>query len=397
MKYQPTKLFIFLYCLVGFLLFLYSFTQIDLGLTLTRLSIWANIQKSFQYIGYFNRPLSTELYLALIVLLFVYYIFFLVLTHKKKLDQRTFWLLLLSVTVFLAVSYNAFSYDLFNYIFDAKILSFYHLNPYQYKALDFPNDPMLGFMHWTQRTYPYGPVWLAITAPLYLLGFSYLLPTEIIFKLLMAGSFIGSVYYTGEILKKIVPKYALFGMVFLGFNPLLLIEAVVSAHNDIVMMFFAIIAVYFLIEKRLNISLAFMVFSIGTKFATGVILPVYLYQWFMQKRGKGLPWNTFFLICTGFLIIAVILASLRTNFQPWYLIFFLTFASFLSYRYYILIPSVIVSFFALLNYVPFLYLGNWDNPVPQILAGINTSGVVLAILVTVIYWFISARKRKHSV
>ena len=395
MMRTPTNIFIFLYILVAILLFLYSFTQVDLGLTLTRLSIWTDIQRGFQSIGYFQRPLSTYLYLGLVVLLFAYYGFFLYLTSKNRLTHRTFWIVLFSVTAFLTFSYNAFSHDLFNYIFDAKILSFYHLNPYEYKALDFPEDPMLGFMHWTHRTYPYGPVWLAITAPLYLLGFSYLLTSIVLFKLLMAGCFLGSVYYVGEILKKTSPKHALLGMAFLGFNPLLQIESLVSAHNDIVMMFFAVIAVYFLVEKRRTLSLLFMVFSIGTKFATAVLLPVYFYQWFFMQRKKSMPWERFFLISIVFLFGAVIAASLRTNFQPWYLIYPLVFAGLQSRRYYVFIPSVIFSFFALLQYVPYLYLGNWDEPVPTILFALNVAAVTTATAITGIYWIIT--KKRHSV
>ncbi|MDE2026022.1 MAG: hypothetical protein KGJ07_06005, partial [Patescibacteria group bacterium] len=199
------------YIVVIVLLSLYSFTQIDLSLTLSRLSAWQVIEKFFQYIGYFQRPLSTVLYVSLLLLLVGFYTVFVRLAGQKKLSFSFTWKLILIVGVILFFSYNAFSYDFFNYIFDAKIFTHYHLNPYLYKALDFPGDPMLSFMHWTHRTYPYGPVWLLATFPLSFLGFQYFLPTFFLFKALVVGSFLGTVYFLDKTLQKIFPSERILG------------------------------------------------------------------------------------------------------------------------------------------------------------------------------------------
>ena len=143
-----------LYFLVIFALFLYSFTQIDLSLTFSRIDFLRNLVKSFQYIGYFNRPISTYIYVGLLALLFGFYIYFLKLAQNKRIKRDLVWKLIIATIVILLFSYNAFSYDLFNYIFDAKIFTHYHMNPYLHKALDFPGDPMLSFMRWTHRAYP---------------------------------------------------------------------------------------------------------------------------------------------------------------------------------------------------------------------------------------------------
>ena len=175
-------------------LFFYSFTQIDLGLTLTRASFWQPIQRAFQEVGYFQRPLSTAIYLVLLISLFACYFLILKRVDQQKLSRETIWRMVLTTAVILTFSYNAFSYDLFNYIFDARVITYYQQNPYQVRALDFPSDPMLGFMHWTHRFYPYGPVWLFITVPLSFLGGQKFLATAILLKILMAVSYLFSVY-----------------------------------------------------------------------------------------------------------------------------------------------------------------------------------------------------------
>ncbi len=237
---MKSSVFVVTYLGVILLLFFYSFTQIDLGLTFSRNEFLKSILDSFQHLGYFNRPLSTYFYITLVVLLFGFYLLFLRHALQKKLSKQTFWKLCIVITVLLALSYNAFSYDLFNYLFDARIITHYQQNPYVTKVLDFPGDPMLSFMHWTHRTYPYGPVWLALTVPLSFLGFGFFIPTFYLFKSLMAASFLGIVYFIGKITKKIAPKHEIFALVFFGLQPLVLIESLVSAHLDGVMMVFAL-------------------------------------------------------------------------------------------------------------------------------------------------------------
>ena len=80
------------------------------------------------------------------------------------------------------------------------------------------------------------------------------------------------------------------------------------------------------------------------------------------------------------MLIAIIVASLRTNFQPWYLLYVLPVASLISQKKLIFIPSVISSFVILFEYVPYLYTGNWDPPIPIVLGYITLSAVVLSII-----------------
>ncbi|MEK7450754.1 MAG: hypothetical protein AAB662_02330 [Patescibacteria group bacterium] len=369
------------YLIVIIGLFLYSFTQVDLSLTLSRWSVWQVIQKYFQHIGYFQRPLSAFIYVAIILLLYIFYFFFLTKAYSHKISKRQIWFLITSVSIILAFSYNAFSYDLFNYIFDAKIITYYHQSPYIHKALDYLGDPMLSFMHWTHRAYPYGPIWLLLTVPLSFLGFKIFLLTFFLFKFLMAISFIGTVFFIGKILKKISPQYELFGVVFFAFNPLVIIESLVSAHNDIVMMFLAMLSIYLFMSNKYARSLLLLVLSIGIKFATALIIPVLVFWYLFRKHS----WEKIIFLIIAVMIAAIVAVSLRTNFQPWYLLYALPFAALVARKYFILIPSVVITFFSLLQYAPFIYLGDWNPPVPTILSYL-ANGSILASLFLIIVW-----------
>ena len=373
-------------------LFFYSFTQVDLSLTLSEWSVWQVIQGFFQNIGYFQRSLSGLLFVVIVSLLFIFYSLILYAVHKKKISKETIWFLIIATTIILNFSYNAFSYDLFNYIFDAKIVTFYNQNPYLHKAMDFPGDPMLSFMHWTHRLFPYGPTWLALTVPLSI-GLEFFLPTFFLFKTLVSLSFLGTVFGIGKILQKTSLGNEVFGIAFFALNPLVVIEGLVSSHNDMVMMFFAVWAVYLLMNKKYIRSIMLLGLSVGVKFATVFIAPIFLLVYFFAKRKIKLNWEVLFSILAISMILPILLASYRTNFQPWYLLNILPFASLVSRKYYFFIPAIVLSLFSLLHYLPFLYLGNWDKPVPAILFWITTSSIFISVFLVAI-WFLRQRSIK---
>jgi len=349
-----------------FSLFLYSFTQIDLGLTLTRLSCWQGIQRKFQYIGYFNRPLSTAFYLGILFFLFGFYFLILKAVRERRFTSKQLWQLILTTVVILWFSYNAFSYDLFNYIFDARIITIYHQDPYQHKALDFPDDPMLGFMHWTHRLYPYGPLWLAFTVPLSFLGWQKLVPTMILFKGLAVVGYLGSSWFIYKILEKINPKTKLVSLTIFALNPLVIIESLVSAHNDIFMMMLVLGGFWFWLKKRPILAWLMLFLSVGIKFATGLLLPIFLLITFYQWQKRKINWGRIWLVSFGLMIGALLMATGRTELQPWYLLWVLPFVALQAENRFFTWLTISFSLGCLLRYAPFLYYGHWNPPVPTI-------------------------------
>jgi len=112
---------------------------------------------------------STVIIVSLAGILLAIFVFILLyfvkgLNNNKYEKLKKLFIILIAVNILIGlISYPAYSHDLFNYMFDAKIATFYQQNPYLYKALDFPTDPWLRFMHWTHRYYPYGPSFLLLS------------------------------------------------------------------------------------------------------------------------------------------------------------------------------------------------------------------------------------------
>jgi hypothetical protein len=350
-------------------------------LTLSRVSIWQKIEKAFMYLGYFQRPLSAAVYLFILGLLFVFYFLILGIAKKGKLKKKYLWRLIILTVVILFLSYPAFSHDIFNYIFDAKIVAFYNQNPYQVKPLDFPDDPMTRFMHWTHRPSVYPPLWIGLSILPFVLGFGIFLFQLLAFKALMVGFYLGTIWLIWRISAVVEPKEKILNVALFAFNPLVLAESLVSAHNDGVMIFFALAAFYLLLKRKLVFSLLSWLFSIGIKYITVVLLPVFALAAWEQIRVKKVDYQKLIIGAILFIFLAILVTTYRIGFQPWYLLWVLPFLALKAKeRFYLWLP-IGLSVGSLLRYAPFLYFGHWDPPVPTIKLWLTVLPVALGFLI----------------
>lgn len=368
------------YGVAAFLLFLYSFTQIDLNMTLSRVGLLQTVQKVFQDIGYYQRPVSMWLYLGLLVILFVLYEKVLARIRDGKINEKQFWQIIGMTSIILLFSYPAFSYDMFNYMFTAKTIAVYHKNPYEVIPLQFADiDVWTNFMRWTHLPSAYTPFWIALTVPAYLLGFGFLLTTMWSIKFLVAVFHIATVVGIGKILEKVEPKYKILGMAIFAFNPLIIIEDLVSSHNDVVMMALAIWAIVFFLEKKKLASWFVLSLSVAAKLMTAALIPV----WFFIGKKDVRNWMLIFMMGGFFGAVAT------REVLPWYWVWILPFIALLPSNTTITSISTAVSLGLLLRYAPFLYYGSWDPPA-LILKNIGT-------FLPVVLWSVVRFRRRLKV
>ena len=327
---------IILYLFLLLILGVFSYSQIDLNLTLLQQPWFLAFQHQMISLGYFNRPLSTAIFSLLTLLLFIFY--FLFIRRSEKLTTKTFVLGIFGLVILGLLSYPAFSHDIFNYIFDARVVVFHHANPYNTTALMFPQDTWTRFMQWTHRTYPYGPIWLPLSVVFYILGLNKFILTLFWFKAMIVGSFAGSAY----LVYKLAGKKAL---AIFAFNPLIIYEMVVASHLDGVMLFFALLA-YFLYQRKKITGIVSWLVSVGIKYATSLTFP-----------GLPLRWLIFFAY------LGAMAQVIYRELLPHYFIVPLGFAALLPANKKLIWVGFILSLaFLLVRYLPFFYTGQWLKP-----------------------------------
>ena len=326
-----------------------------------------------------ERGVVSLIYILLILIFFVFYYFLYSRVTIKNLKK----IILISV-IFLFFSYPAvLSYDIFNYITTAKVTYFYLENPYIIYPIEFIGEPYLEFTRAANKTALYGPFWIMLSGIPFISGFGNFILTLFNFKLLSFSFYLGISYLIFKLTKD--PKK----VAFFALNPLVLIETVVSGHNDVVMMFFALFSLYFLKKNKYAFSVIFMVFSILIKLATVFLTPVFIYYFYMKLKKKRIDWDKIFMLSATSMLAIFFLSPLREEIYPWYGIWFLTFAALIPKYKILRVFSVLLSFVLLLRYIPFMYLGTYFGPTP----GIKILVTFIPIAVLIIAYLIIRKER----
>lgn len=339
----------------------FSYTQIDLNLTLSQFKPYLDLQDKLIYLGYYNRQLNGLFLEVIVISMTASYLLVIFLSYKKTISLSQLYKLIIVISSILFFSYNAFSRDIFNYIFDARILTKYHLNPYLYKALDFPQDDWIRFMHWVHRAFPYGPAWLAITAIFSLLGLEKFILTLFLFKLLFVSSYILTVLYLVKIFKLTQDNQLLVSI--FAFNPLVITEVLVSPHIDIVMISLALVSIYLFLTGALQMSRVkvikadlLLAISIAIKFASVLFAPLFIVD--MYKKLGLHRWlvSIFILSC-----LTVVWQSLSRGTQNWYYLFPYTIFPLISSRFNfkLILLLATLSILPLVSYIRFVLTGSW--------------------------------------
>lgn len=308
-----------------------------------------------------NRLPTAFFYISSIIIFFIFYGIFIYLAAKKKINLREVFMLTGLTAVVLSFSYPAIlSYDIFNYIATSKVLFFYHENPYVVMPIAFIGDPLLAFTHAANKIALYGPFWILLTGIPYLLGFGNFLVFLFSLKFFISIFYLGTAFLIWKISKSIIP------VILFSLNPLVVIETLVSGHNDIVMIFLVLLSFFFLTKKKIFLALLFLTLSILIKYTTILLAPVFLYIVWRIAKKKEIHFEKIFYYSALLMYVGFFLSPIREEIYPWYAIWFLSFSCLIPNRKILVYISAAFSFGLLFRYVPFMLLGTYFGPTPLI-------------------------------
>jgi hypothetical protein len=290
-----------------------------------------------------NRPLLTQVYVVVMVAVLVSYFLLMrqLLRHTVTWSSKSWpWVVASSflLTAPLLLANNALSYDVFNYIFNAKMVLVYQANPHVQVALDFASDPWVRFMHNTHTPAPYGYGWTALSLIPFVLGTGKFLTTWLLFRVMSLVSLVwlGGVLWWALPRQNQKPSYESLALLFL--NPLIVIEVIGTFHNDLWMMapaVWALVLVRPSARKKLStvlLSAGLLIFSISIKLATLTLIPLWLglvaVDWpvvipgltqlsIWKKRRELL--SAWWPVLASLLMFIPLLTSRSQQFHPWYL------------------------------------------------------------------------------
>ena len=155
--------------------------------------------------------------------------------------------------------------DLFSYIAYARMAVLHNLNPLTTIPTAIQNDPVYRYIFWVDQPSAYGPTWAIVTS--FLQGLLVVFRNTYVMPMVLALRIIGLVMHlistrlvwliSGQ-LQQINGKPALAtrtrirATLAFAWNPLLLLEACVNAHNDAMLLVLVLLMIWVLAKDRLR-------------------------------------------------------------------------------------------------------------------------------------------------
>ncbi len=304
------------------------------------------------------RPYAAALYAALIALLFLFYLKVLRLVSQKKIAAQKVMIYIGIAAGVLFLGFPGFSYDVFNYMATARVTYLWHENPYIVMPIEISNEPMLTYMHASNKVALYGPVWIALSAIPHYLGMGSPVLTVYMFKFLEVAFYAGTLWLIWRLSGK-----NLWPLVFFALNPVVLTEINLCGHNDIVMMFFALASFYLLRKKRYFLSILVLLFSIFIKYATIFMIPVYLVK--LIRKDK-MSWTVVWLWSAVAMYAAFLLSPIREEIYAWYFVWPLAFIALIPGESLLVWLSYGFTFGLPYRFAPFIYSQTWAGMTPLV-------------------------------
>jgi hypothetical protein len=179
--------------------------------------------------------------------------------------------------------YPVAALDLYDYLMYGRIVLVYGGNPFFQPPSAFP-DALVAYSPWPNERSVYGPVWQLLSLlPTTLAGDS-VLRGLVAFKLLGLLAFVGCALVIWRLLLRLDPALAPAGTLLFAWNPLLQFELVGNGHNDVVMVLFALLAVWALLADRRLLVLPLLALAVLTKLLVVTLGPIFLYGLLRGRR-----------------------------------------------------------------------------------------------------------------
>lgn len=162
------------------------------------------------------------------------------------------WSAMFLITTLL--SFPSLSTDVFDYIASNRVLFVHQANPWLVAPQNFPEDEFIWLGSWRFRASVYGPVQFLFSSAVHLLAGESIIGNLVGFKIEAALVSLALILLVKKWLGRFAPKNLVYGLAVIAWNPLLYIEVVGNAHNDVIMAFFATLGLYLLMLRKISLS-----------------------------------------------------------------------------------------------------------------------------------------------
>ncbi|MBE7470999.1 MAG: hypothetical protein HS114_17825 [Anaerolineales bacterium] len=247
--------------------------------------------------------------------------------RRSAVGGRLILIVSAALAVILLFSYPVTAIDLFIYAIRTRGWALYGLNPLTTAPETLPTaDPWLGLAaEWVDAPSPYGPLWEWLSLAAFHLSGGNFLNHLIALKILATLAYLGCAWLIFRVMRQIQPNWAITATIAFAWSPLVLLETVQNGHNDIIMVFFLLAAVWAMNERisewrmgewrinpfahspiRHSFICLFLALSILVKFVTVLVVPFFL----LALTAHEVKWPKRLILMSGYGLLIALLVIL---------------------------------------------------------------------------------------
>ena len=228
-----------------------------------------------------NRLNQTLIYIVILLGITIFY--FLIIKNREKVfkNNKQMWIYITIISIIFVLVIPFMCSDVFYYIGIGRINSEYGENPYYITIKEFieqdenkellKEDTVLKQAYqndWADSTVVYGPVWTIICGLIAKMSFGNIDAGILLFKLINLVVHLLNCYVIYKMTNK-----KIFVLLY-GINPFVLVEGIAMVHNDIFIVLFTLLSIYFILKKKnIMMSLVFLAIATTIKYVTILLLP----------------------------------------------------------------------------------------------------------------------------
>ena len=267
---------------------------------------------------------TTGLFLLTTILVFLCYLLALRLL-PRSVGVRFVMLSTTLLGLILLLAPTVTSQDIYSYIIYARMQVLYHLNPLITSPMTIIHDPTYAHLYWTNQPSAYGPTWIVLTSLLQWattpFGTTSLTPMMLSLRALGLLAHLGSTFLLWSLCGKLQHLYGyknerqrVLAVLAFAWNPLLLFEASVNGHNDVVMLFLVLLALWCLLRfahQSYGYILAALIFALATCLKVNVVLlfpGLLLFVWWQARPVQARIHDIALMLAVYIVVIAVLYA-----------------------------------------------------------------------------------------
>lgn len=234
--------------------------QVPLGDLLTQVGAWLPANWGLGPITRYAQTNTSILqFLGLIALAFVIYglcaLYIFRLPAESKRYRHIRMILYAGAALaglFFVFTPAMLSHDILVYASYSRLLAIYHANPYFVPLTAFPHDPFVPLNYWAGMVSAYGPLWLGVCWLVGLVVGPQVAAYVLAFRLFALAIHLLNIWLVTRTLHAMgaSPRTITLGALLYAWNPLVLLESGFGGHNDVFMLTFILLGIYFIARAQ---------------------------------------------------------------------------------------------------------------------------------------------------